>query len=101
MFQSLTGISISFNLLYTIPINTYVCFMSFTDPVSYSNAQFMKFPSAFANNKVIFIITSAFLSLGLSWLFQIAFKLPTFMCSLCMHGRGCGEVEESYLQDKV
>lgn len=61
---SLTGISISFNLLYTIPINTYICFMSFTDTVSYSNTHFMDFPSPLANNNILFLIPSAFPSLG-------------------------------------
>jgi len=64
VFQSLTGISISFNLLYTISINTYICFVSFTDPVSYSNTEFMESPSPFANNNILFMIASAFPSLG-------------------------------------
>lgn len=61
---SLTGISISSDLLYTIPINTYICFMSFTDTVSYSNTHFMDFPSPLANNNILFMIPSAFPSLG-------------------------------------
>lgn len=61
---SLTGISVSFDLLYIIPINTYICFMSFTDTVSYSNTHFMDFPSPLANNNILFMIPSAFPSLG-------------------------------------
>lgn len=94
---SLTGISISFNLLYTIPVNTYICFMSFTDPVSYSNTQFMEFPSPLANNNILFTIPSAFPSLGFILALSNCIQI-TIMCSLCMHGRGYGEVEESCLQ---
>lgn len=66
MFEacSLAGISIAFNLLYTIPINIYICFMSFTDSLSYFNTQFMEFPFPLANNNMLFMIVSAFLSLG-------------------------------------
>lgn len=60
----LTGISVGFNLLYTIPLNTYICFMSFSDPVSYSNTQITEFPSPLANNNILFMIPSAFPSWG-------------------------------------
>lgn len=63
VFQSLTGISVSFNLLYTTAINTYICFMSPSDLVSYSNTQFMEFPSPLANNNIL-MIPSVFPSLG-------------------------------------
>lgn len=66
MFEacSSAGISRAFNLLYTIPINTYICFMSFIDSLSHFNTRFMEFPFPLANNNILFMIVSAFPSLG-------------------------------------
>lgn len=93
---SLTGISICFNLLYTITINTYICFMSFTDTVSYSNTHFMDFPSPLANNNILFMIPSAFPSLGfilaLSNCTQIVNYYVLFLCAWQGVWRGQGKL---------